>query len=508
MGRELVAALERIRRAWGALRGFEGAQHSPQHFRRPIGAQQSPDAAIEAAGTSLAEWGRYLDENHDIAIGIVDDLVTNVVGNGIHIRPRPAPGGGAVSETMADAIERAWLEWTRTPEVTGELPWSELQRLSCRAWLRDGEFFAQHVENVESYPFATGDVRYRIEFLESAMVPLDSTNRDSNARHGVFHDDWNRPIAYEVFLRHPNDYTAGSITSGTAGDLFRVKRVPVERMMHVKFARRWPQTRGVPILHGVIRRLQDIKDYEDSERIAARVAASMCAYIRRDPANTYETKDKTWDNVPERMQAGRIFTDLLPGEEIGTVATDRPNAGLSDFVQQQLRAVAAGTGTRYSSISRDYSGTYSSQRQELVEARPHYERLRTYYVERFVRPVYEHWLRQAVMQGAIPEVPATASLEDIRAAEYIGPGMPWIDPLKEVQADKLAIETGLITREQVIINRGGDPRTVPEPEPEPAPVMESTDDDEAEGESDSGAEERAARHWRGAGDAQRTGGAQ
>lgn len=462
--------------------------HSPQHSRRPFGQQQSPDAAMQQAGTSLSEWGRYLDENHDLAIGVLDDLVTNIVGTGIHIEPQPVVGGRE-NRDLAEQINDEFMRWCRRPEVTGELPWAELQRLGCRSWLRDGEFFAQHVGALAPYPWADGEVRYRVEFLESAMVPLlpygagPATTPDAamaGARQGVFLNEWNQPTGYVVYLRHPHDYTVSTVATGLAGDLTRTKVVPAIGMMHVKFVRRWPQTRGVPILHGVIRRMQDIKHYEDSERIAARVAADMCAYIRKSADNVYETTDGTFDNRPERMQAGRIFDDLLPGEEIGTISHDRPNAGLGEYRSQMLKAVAAGTGTRYSSIAKDYDGSYSAQRQETVETRPHYLRLRHYFVEKFVRPVYESWLQQAWLQGVLT-VPPAVLFEDLRKAEYIGPGMPWIDPMKEVQADALAVENGFVTREQVIINRGGDPRQVPAPSTpvtEPATVLEVVDDDE------------------------------
>ena len=42
------------------------------------------------------------------------------------------------------------------------------------------------------------------------------------------------------------------------------------------------------------------------------------------------------------------------------------------------------------------------------------------------------------------------------------PGVPWIDPLKETQADVLAVEKRLASRTQVIRNRGGDPDVVEE----------------------------------------------
>ena len=54
----------------------------------------------------------------------------------------------------------------------------------------------------------------------------------------------------------------------------------------------------------------------------------------------------------------------MVGEEIGTIDTNRPNPNLQAYRDGQLRASAAGLGASYSSISRNYNGTYSAQRQE------------------------------------------------------------------------------------------------------------------------------------------------
>jgi len=110
-----------------------------------------------------------------------------------------------------------------------------------------------------------------------------------------------------------------------------------------------------------------VKDYEESERIAAKVAADLTWFIQR--TSEYQgPQDVNTDSRRElKMAAGAGFT-LLPGETVGTIKSERPNSDLVNFRSAMLRAVAGGTGTRYSSIARDYNGTYSAQRQELVEA--------------------------------------------------------------------------------------------------------------------------------------------
>lgn len=476
------------RKAPRGTRAYEGAQATPQHLSRPVNALQSPDSAVEGAGFNLRAWGRYLDENHDIAIGILDDLVTNIVGSGITIEPTPVTVGRSGS-VVAERILEQFDRWAETPEVTGEAPWGELQRLACRAWLRDGEFFAQHVGTRAPYPWRPDEARYRVEFLEADMVPLDSVEAQARARQGIIHDAWGRPLAYLVYLENPYDHVFM-----TAGQSFRVKTVPVENMLHVKFVRRLPQTRGIPICHGIIRRLQDLKEYEDSERIAARVAASMCAYIRKSP--DAEPPQNAGENISgerqRKFQAGQVFDDLLPGEDVGTIDTNRPSSELAPFRDAQTRALSAGTGAKHSSISRKYDGSYSSQRQELVEAKPHYDRLRNYFVARFVQPVYERWLQTAWLQGQLG-VPASAAFDELKRAEYIGPGMPWIDPLKEIQADVLAIENQLAARHQVIRGRGNDPRKVDalsaadDAQPRPNLTVVDDDEDDEDGAENAGA---------------------
>ena len=72
------------------------------------------------------------------------------------------------------------------------------------------------------------------------------------------------------------------------------------------------------------------------------------------------------------------------------VQSNRPSALLNDFRNAMLRAVASGTSSSFSSISKDYNGTYSAQRQELVEQSVHYAVLRDEFIEQFSRPVHAH----------------------------------------------------------------------------------------------------------------------
>ncbi|MGV8691689.1 phage portal protein, partial [Pseudomonas aeruginosa] len=128
------------------------------------------------------------------------------------------------------------------------------------------------------------------------------------------------------------------------------------------------QNRGVPMLHAVLIRLADLKAYEASERVAARISAALAMYIKKGNPDSHSVepgKDRKNRTIP--IAPGMVFDDLEPGEDVGMIESNRPNPFLEGFRNGQLRMIGAGTRSTYSSVSRAYDGTYSAQRQELVE---------------------------------------------------------------------------------------------------------------------------------------------
>jgi len=152
---------------------------------------------------------------------------------------------------------------------------------------------------------------------------------------------------------------------------------------------------------------------------------------------------------------------LNPGESVVSMEASSPTALLKDYRAEMLRAAAAGTGASYSSISKDYNGTYSAQRQELVESQPAYRRLREYFISAFTRPVYRAFVDMAILSGKV-SVPRTMPPRSLYAADFGTVAMPWIDPVKEAQAIQLLLEMGLESKSAAIRARGKNPRMVQE----------------------------------------------
>lgn len=441
-------ALNRLR-SRQILNAYEAAAPSRLHKakRDRLGANTN----VRQSAISLREQARALDQNHDIVIGILDKLEERVIGaKGIYVEPQPLDLVGNVNEALANEIRQKWAEWSVKPEVTGRFTRPQLERILLRTWLRDGEVFLHLVSGkVAGLTHATA-VPFSLEALEPDFVPMNSSEQDRNLVQGIYLNAWRKPTAYQVYFDNPQE------DNRTYG---RVKTVPAEQMLHLALVKRLHQLRGVSLFHGVMIRLSDLKEYEESERVAARIAAAMTMYIKKGDAALYEDgnpeeNDRTFDIAP-----GAVIDDLKPGEDIGLINSNRPNTGLESFRNGQLRATAAGTRSSYSSIARDYNGTYSAQRQELVESFEGYAVLQDHFVASITRPIYREWLKMAITAGEIT-VSKDIDPNSLFNAVYLGPVMPWIDPVKEANAWKERIKGGLSTESEAIRASGNNPAEV------------------------------------------------
>ena len=433
---------------------------APSRHRKFYQDRLSPNQIVLQGAGALMAQARHMERNNDIARGILRTMTNNIVGpNGIGIEPQPRRKDGSIHEEYAAALRTAHREWRTAPDVTGLHNDAAMQRLVARTWLRDGECFAQ--ELIGPVPGLThaSSVPYSLEMFEADLVPMTYDVGD-RIRQGVERNAWGKPIAYYSYKGNPLDGTVANTMSPQ--DL---KRIPAERVIHVALRDRIGQVRGISEFASIIGRLEDIKDYEDSERIAAKVAAALTAYVKKtnpegyDPSST--NTDEAGNPIPRdlRLTPGMIIDGLQVGEEIGLIDSNRPNPNVVTFRQGQLRAVAAGVGASYSSIARDYNGTYSAQRQELVEQWINYATLTDAFTGLFVRPAWDSFVQAATLSGAVP-VPKDVQPGSENDALFIAQAMPWIDPMKEATALVELTKAGFTSEVAAIRKSGQNPRDV------------------------------------------------
>jgi lambda family phage portal protein len=96
---------------------------------------------------------------------------------------------------------------------------------------------------------------------------------------------------------------------------------------------------------------------------------------------------------------------------------------------------------------------YSSLRAELVEFRRRVQQLQHGVIaHQLCRPIWRRWLDTAQLVGRL-NLPDPAAA---RRVQWIPPRWDWVDPLKDIQAQVLAMEAGITSRRKVVEATGYD----------------------------------------------------
>lgn len=416
----------------------------------------SADAELHTSLTVLRQRSRQMVRDNAYAKRAKQLVVNNVIGPGVGLQGQVMTTRNVLAKAVNDAIEDAWAQWCQADQchTGGGLHFSDMERLLM------GEVFEAGEVLVRLHARAFGDSRVplALEVIEAERLAHDhvallGVEAGNEVRMGVEVDAFQRPVAYWIRQRHHGDIR---VRMDTMSD--RVERVPASEILHLRIVSRWPQTRGEPWMHSVLRKLDDLNEYSQHEVTAARASAALFATIKTPEAdNPLPTDTEQRADGDSRMVMDMeplTIQQLEPGQELDLHNPTRPNAALEPFMRAMLREVAVGVTASYASLSGDYSQTnYSSSRLALLDDRDAYRALQQWWLRAFRRPLHRIWLRQAVLARAVAGVGLEAyGVDPLRYESVLFKprGWSWIDPTKEVEAFKEAVRAGFTTTTDVI----------------------------------------------------------
>lgn len=413
----------------------------------------SADAELASSLTALRSRSRQMVRDSAYARRARDLVVNNVIGHGMGIQAQVMGARGDLRKSINDSIEREWREWCAADSchTGGVLHFGDLERAALAQVFEAGECLIRAHDRA----FGNSRVPLALELIESERV-VDGIAEPggilpgNEMRMGFEVDSrFGRPQAAWIARRHPGDirHTGG-------GDL--AERVPASQLYHLRIVTRWPQTRGEPWLHCVVRKLDDMNEATALELTAARGAAAYFATIK-SPEEEPDEDEVEEDGTPVMVLDPLTIRKLDPGEELDFHAPNRPNAQLDPFMKMMLREVATGTNTSYASLSGDYTNTnYSGGRLALLDDRDGWRALQQWWIRAFRMPLHKRWVQQAALAGAIdvPVAEYAANMAKFEAVRFKPRGWAWVDPTKEVKAYKEGVMGGLTTLTDVIAATG------------------------------------------------------
>jgi lambda family phage portal protein len=430
---------ERQRQALQLMqRAYEGAKAG----RRTDGwvtAGTGANAEIGPASSRLRDRSRDLVRNNPYAAKAVNALVSNLVGTGIVPRAR------AKRSAISKSADQLWLQFAAGCDSDGLTDFGGLQALIVRSLVEGGEVLVRFRERRVEDGLA---VPLQLQLLEPDHLDSAKTEELSNGGYilqGIEFDALGRRRAYWLFPSHPGEARGRALVS---------RPVPARQVLHLFERLRPGQVRGISWFAPVILKLRDLDDYDDAELMRKKIEACFAAFVTG--AQDEETLGKpsagmSGDRV-ESFEPGMIEY-LEPGKDV-KFASPSANSDYSDYMRMQLHAVAAGVGLTYELLTGDLSQVnYSSIRAGLIEFRRRMEALQwQLIVPGLCQPVWSRFVELAQAAGQLPEGEITS--------EWTAPRFEAVDPLKDIQADVLAVRAGVMTLKEAIARQGYDPAQV------------------------------------------------
>ena len=417
------------------------AQRRLRGWQPPL---ENINSLVASGGPRLLARSRELVVTNGYAANACEAFASNLVGDGIK------PSSLIEDPALRDRVQRLWLAWTDEADADGLTDFYGLQAMVAREMFVAGECF------VRLRPRRAEDgllVPLQLQLLQSEMLPFEKTETAGNGnriRCGIEFDLIGRRVAYHFRRRHPGDSTDQRIAAPDT------VRVPAEDVLHIYRPIDAGQIRGLPHVAPAMVRLFLLDQYDDAELDRKKTAAMFAGFITKTAPEEQllgEIEATDIGSAVASLEPGTMQV-LLPGEDVKFSSPADVGGGYEAFQYRTLLSVSASLGLPYHLVTGDVrQANYSSLRAELVEFRRRIGQLQHgVLVHQFCRPIWARWLETAQLAGRLELSDPVAA----RMVQWIPPRWDWVDPLKDIQAQVLAMEAGITSRRKVVEATGYD----------------------------------------------------
>jgi lambda family phage portal protein len=418
--------------------------------------QTTINVILASQGHILRARCRDAMRNNPHANAASDSFVANLIGTGI--KPSSLI---ADNPDLRQAIMDLWLEWTDQCDADGLADFYGMQTIVARSLFEAGECFIRfrnrRVEDGILVPL-------QIQLLESEMCPYGHNLKAPNGNfimNGIELDFLGKRAAYWFYPVHPGD-----MPIEVAVNNLQPIRVPASEVLHIFRCTRPGQMRGVPLITPALVRLFFLDQYDDAELERKRIAAMFAGFITTPTPEDVVPIDGLDDSAPQEnvglsgLEPGTMQT-LMPGEDIKFSEPADVGGSYEAYQYRQQLALFGALGIPYSLATSDLRrANYSSLRGSIVEYRRKLEQFQhNVIVYQMCAPIWRRWMDTAILAEAL-DINATMYLADktqFQKAKWIPQRNDWVDPLKDRQAEKLAVDSGFKSRSDVIEAEGYDP---------------------------------------------------
>lgn len=441
----------------------------------------SADTALEKSRDLLIDRSLDALRNFPLAQAAIGRIVLSACGTGL--RPHPTLNAAALgldirrAKQIEGEIAIEFQLYAGSQEFDAERRQNFFQQQGTLSFvcLSQGDAFA--VKQAISRPGSRYITKWKLIEPQRIRNPHEMPDSDRLVG-GVEMDAYGAPVAYHVRRHHPGDRANPGIIESDRLDVFGA-RTGRRQVLHAYNPQsRASQTRGAPILAGVLEEIAQNSRYAKSEEMRALAQSMHTAFVTSSSTDgdyLYSRDDRAYLDAggdPEALRMAHYNADPSFGMGAGTIAMlqhgdsivfpspTAPNSVFGPFQMETAINVGSAVGIPAEVLRQHFQSSYSAAKGALIEAWRMFLHWRySVLVSQYCAHIYTSFLDEAVARGYLdlpgygdPKIAALYA-----DCEWVGPPAGALDEEKEVSAARARIELGISTRRRETQLRTGQP---------------------------------------------------
>lgn len=458
-----------------------GASRSRSALRGYNPLKSSTKADIDVNLPLLRSRSTDMYINSPIGAGAINSSRSNVIGAGLRLSPKPDYRLLGITAEQAKEWQRNTIRefnlWagSKTCDLYRKNSFYDMQDIAYLSYLLDGDAWAavKYRKPLPNNPYCL-----RVQLFEASRVcnpntmntgniadwVVETHNPDNGNRiiSGVEIDNDGAVVAYWIASRVPFDLTNPANTLIWKRVEAFGKRTGRPNVLQISHEERPEQYRGVSYIAPAIEVLKQVSRYTSAELTAAIIKSYFTLFFTSGTGTTnnlgdvlgetYGPHEKVTPEDLDDIDVGPGTMNLLPeGIDVKAIDGSRNLSTFEPFVNTLICQIGASLGIPSEVLLSRFQSSYSAARGALLQAAAVFKTRRTWFARDFCQPIYETWLAEAVAIGRI-KAPGYGTDPLITAAwssaDWFGPVMGMLDPVKEVNGAALRVKYGFSTGER------------------------------------------------------------
>ena len=388
---------------------------------------------------------RDLERNSDMMNSVISAFTRNIVGRGFNLQVQTD------KPKLNDQIEDLWNEWCKAKncDVTNTQSFTQMLRMSVKRMKVDGGIlFLKTYTNNGIVPFQLQAIEVD-ELDTSRTAPNNSKNKVVG---GIEYNEYNRPVGFYI-----KKYSLDGFELMNESTYYKAKDVIF------KFKKNRPsQVREMSEVAPVITRIRDANEFMNAVSVKERIMACLSVFIKKALPITGGINGRTHTNgegkhdYQGKTLAPGMIKELNAGDEVQVVNPAGQSSDAESYTKLQQRLIGAGQGLSYEVTSRDMSQTnYSSARQGMIEDGETFAEDEELIIS-LMDEIYETFVISCVLSGKTKINDFWNNKLKYFKHTWVKAPKAWIDPAKEANANKIALETSQKTFKDICAENGVD----------------------------------------------------